>query len=102
MKNISASELNQELSKNNSEKTILIDVRTPAEFSKSQIAGAINIPINNIQTHVLDLKSYDKVFVYCQSGARSFVAGQLLQVFGVKNIFNLSGGISEWSRAGLE
>ena len=35
-------------------------------------------------------------FIYCRSGARSAQACQLFKQSGIKNCFNLLGGILEW------
>jgi thiol-disulfide isomerase/thioredoxin len=41
------------------------------------------------------------VFVYCRSGGRSAKAAEVLAAVGVKEIYNLDGGISAWKGAGL-
>mgnify|MGYP006264303443 FL=1 len=36
-------------------------------------------------------------YVYCHSGVRSVQACQIMASFGFSNLFNLLGGISDWS-----
>ena len=36
-------------------------------------------------------------YVYCHSGVRSIQACQIMKTFGYENLFNLLGGISEWT-----
>ena len=38
-----------------------------------------------------------QIFVYCHSGVRSYNACKILEQFGFKTVYNLIGGISEWS-----
>lgn len=57
---------------------VLIDVRTPAEFARGAIRGAINIPLN-LLTASLDTFEMEKpVLLYCHSGARSGMAQRYL------------------------
>ena len=35
-------------------------------------------------------------YVYCHSGVRSVQACQIMKTFGINNVYNLLGGISEW------
>ena len=36
-------------------------------------------------------------YVYCHSGVRSVQACQIMNSFGFENLYNLLGGISEWT-----
>ena len=36
-------------------------------------------------------------YVYCHSGIRSVQACQIMKSFGFENLYNLLGGISEWT-----
>ena len=36
-------------------------------------------------------------YVYCHSGVRSVQACQIMKSFGFENLYNLLGGISEWT-----
>lgn len=71
----------------------LIDVRSAAEFQNGHIAQAINIPLQDIQT--FQGKKEDKVYLICQSGARSRMATQFLNGQGYQAI-NVSGGMNQW------
>ena len=51
---------------------IIVDVRTPEEYQKGHIPGAINVPVETPQ--LITEKIPDKnetIFVYCLSGGRS-------------------------------
>jgi rhodanese-related sulfurtransferase len=64
---------------------VIIDVRTPAEFSAGHIKGAINIPVDKIGNQIEKIKKYEKpVITCCRSGARSGMAASTLKAKGVE------------------
>ncbi len=77
----------------------LLDVRTPEEYQKDgHIKGANLIPIQlfrYIYLGGIGIKD-KKVLVYCRSGNRSVAASKMLDSWGVKEVYNLKGGIKEW------
>ena len=79
----------------NSEKPLVIDVRTPQEFRSGAFPGAINIPLDELQMHADKLgDSTREITLYCASGARSAYGQRVLQQLGFKNVKN-GGGISQ-------
>lgn len=76
----------------------ILDVRTPAEYSKSRIEGAINMDINDsgFKEKTKKLDKLKPVFVYCLSGVRSAKAASYLRKQGYQ-IFELKGGMLEWN-----
>lgn len=80
---------------NNTSNSVLVDVRTPSEFLAGHIDKAINIDFEN-QTFLSEIKKLDvnkTYFVYCRSGNRSGQAISLMKANGIKNIYELQGGI---------
>jgi rhodanese-related sulfurtransferase len=78
---------------------VIIDVRTPEEFSSGFIPGAINVNFYEQDAFVNFVESLDKTknyYVYCRSGARSGNSCGLMNQMGIENAFNLTGGILEW------
>ena len=85
-----------------SDGALIIDVRTPEEFSGGHIDGALNIPSNGIR-QLLAHKKTDKdqtVIVYCHSGARSGGARRALMAEGYTSVIN--GGSLHRMRSQLE
>jgi phage shock protein E len=70
---------------------LVIDVRTPAEFSAGHLPNAINIPLAQIESgSPLPLKNKDQVLLlHCQGGMRSAKATKLLSGMGYVNVFDL-------------
>ena len=71
------------------ENPVIIDVRTPGEFMSGSVSGAINIPLNNIQDTIPELREKNSpIIVCCASGMRSFQAQSILQNAGITNVHN--------------
>ncbi|MGN6248586.1 MAG: rhodanese-like domain-containing protein [Ginsengibacter sp.] len=65
----------------------IIDVRTPGEFMGGNVAGSINIPLNEIPQRVNEIKSMPQPIVLCcASGARSGQATGFLKNYGINCI----------------
>ena len=76
---------------------IILDVRTPAEFSEKHIPGAINVPNESIASdEIAELPNKEQlILVYCRSGNRSKQASEKLVKLGYTNIVEF-GGINDW------
>lgn len=75
----------------------VIDVRTAEEFSEGHIPNALNFPVEDIISNKkLPIDSSIPLLVYCESGARSQLACQILDMAGHQT-FNLLGGFVSWS-----
>ncbi len=75
----------------------LIDVRTPSEFSRGSIPGAINIPVDEIRERVSEIKK-EPILVNCQVGQRGHTATMLLKELGF-DATNLDGGYFTYSNS---
>lgn len=69
-------------------KALLVDVRTPQEFAEGTAKGAINIPLQEIQSRINEFKTDKPIVVFCRSGARSARAEQILKQNGITNVIN--------------
>ena len=76
---------------------IILDVRTPEEFSERHIPGAVNIPNETIGTEEIpELPDKEQlILIYCRSGNRSKQASEKLVRLGYTNIVEF-GGINDW------
>ncbi len=77
---------------------IILDVRTPEEYSEGHIESAINIPNETIgDEEVKELPNKDQlIMIYCRSGNRSKQAADKLVKLGYSNIVEF-GGINAWT-----
>lgn len=62
---------------------IVIDVRSPGEFSSGHVKGSTNIPLPNISNSLNKLKDKEVILV-CRSGARAGQAQGILQSAGIQ------------------
>lgn len=75
---------------------LLLDVRTTEEFAQGHVDGAVNIPVQNLQTRLEEVGAKDKpVVVYCASGVRSARARRMLMEAGYQKVLDL-GGMDNW------
>lgn len=82
---------------------LLLDVRTPGEYSRGHIAGSTNIDISSSDfASRLNLLQKDKtILVYCLSGSRSNAAANYMSKNGFRKIYNLQQpGLMDWNRQG--
>jgi thioredoxin len=83
-------------------KPLILDVRTPREFYAGHIPSALLMPLDQLEERVAEIRLYQKdpVLTYCRTGGRSLAATQILIRNGFTKVYNLKGGLIEWSRNG--
>ncbi|MCC6274839.1 MAG: rhodanese-like domain-containing protein [Leptospiraceae bacterium] len=70
----------------------IIDVRTKDEFQDGHYDGAINIPVNTLNSKLGELGDKSKpIIVYCASGGRSASAAHMLKANGFADVINAGG-----------
>lgn len=79
---------------------IVLDVRTPEEYNDGHIVNARLIPHLELEERLGELNANDRILVYCQTGARSTFASQILVDNGFLHVFNMFEGITAWIDAG--
>jgi rhodanese-related sulfurtransferase len=78
----------------------LVDVRSSSEFASGHIPGAVNIPMDQIEARLDDLRSGVPIILICQTDKRARMTATLLEPCG-RHISVLEGGTSAWIQAGL-
>ena len=82
------------------ENSVIIDVRTPEEFSDFRIPNSININFYDSEFFFNQVSSLDKTknyFIYCKSGVRSEKVCEYLMQNNYSKVYNLKGGIIAWA-----
>lgn len=65
----------------------IVDVRTPGEFMSGNVAGSINIPLNEIPYRMDELKQLKSPLILCcASGNRSGQADGFLTSNGINSV----------------
>lgn len=83
---------------------LILDVRGPDEFTGplGHIAGATNLPLNDLPERPPDLVRKDRpVVVVCKTDRRSSIAANQLRKAGVADVSVLRGGMERWRELGL-
>lgn len=81
---------------------VIVDVRTPQEFSRGKITGSINVPVDTIDSKI-EKAAPDKnktTYVYCLSGSRSAMAVGAMVKMGYKKVFSMKSGLLAWRSKG--
>ncbi|HZR21377.1 MAG TPA: rhodanese-like domain-containing protein [Verrucomicrobiae bacterium] len=84
-------------------KVVVLDIRTPGEFSTGRIAGAKNIDFQapDFEQKIETLDKSKSYLVHCASGGRSSHSLLLFKKHQFESIYHLDGGIKAWQKAGL-
>jgi rhodanese-related sulfurtransferase len=81
-------------------KVLLVDVRNDDEVARGIIPGAMHIQLAMLPLQYDKLLQANSVVFYCHSGIRSAHAADFAVSKGVKDVFNLVGGVIAWGKAG--
>jgi hydroxyacylglutathione hydrolase len=92
----------QWLQKRTSDGVQVIDVRSPEEWRKGHLPGAIHIPLAQLPERIGELDASAPIVMQCQGGGRSSIATSLLQSQGLPDVSNLAGGYDAWVALGYE
>jgi len=82
---------------------VILDVRTPGEWSGGHIKGSINRSTGLVDfTTQLDVLPKQKMFLmHCQSGGRSAGAFIKMKDLGFAEVYEMIGGLNSWNSAKL-
>lgn len=84
----------------NDDNAVILDVRSEGEMEEGHIEGAILMDIHQSARFMEKAKEMDpskNYYIYCHSGARSGQACAIFNSIGIKNAYNLMGGIMLWN-----
>lgn len=74
---------------------LVLDVREPQEYVQGHVPGARLLPLSRLEIELPSLRATRRVFVICESGARSSTAAQRLRRAGVDAVA-VRGGTAAW------
>jgi hydroxyacylglutathione hydrolase len=80
----------------------VVDVRSPEEWRRGHLPGAIHIPLALLPDRIGELDASAPIVMQCQGGGRSSIATSLLQSRGLPDVSNLAGGYDAWVAQGFE
>ena len=77
---------------------IILDVREPKDFNNGHLLNAINIPLEDIDKRMDELRNYKSkdIIVYCNTGRKSAEVAEKLVEHGFTDVTNIVDGVSEY------
>lgn len=98
--NMNVSEFSKKITESG---VVILDVRTPGEFAEGYIEGAQNIDFQsgNFENEIAALDKNVTYAVYCRSGNRSGQAAKIMHDAGFHDVYNLDGGVIDWTSEGM-
>lgn len=82
---------------------LVLDVRTPGEFSGGRIAGALNVDFQGADfgQRLAALGRGQTYLVHCAAGGRSAKAVGRMRELGFRRVYHMTDGFNAWQKAGL-
>ena len=77
------------------ENAIVLDVRKISEAESGHIAGALVLPLSDLQENIDLVNKEEPVYIHCAGGYRSMIATSILKSKGFTNVINVHQG---WSK----
>lgn len=83
---------------------LIIDVRSPEEFNRGHIPGAINVPVIEFTAipEELNVAYGDEIVVYCETGRRAEKMKITLEKQGYYEVRHLDGDMKNWRDKALQ
>mgnify|MGYP006149522823 CR=1 FL=1 len=77
--------------------SLLLDVRSTEEYAAGHLAGAINIPHDQLAARLAEVQGHSNIVLYCRSGRRVQLAAALLQQQQQPwQLYELQGNFMQW------
>ena len=83
---------------------VIVDARTPEEYARGCVPGAINVPGGELVFRIVDMlpRADTTIVVHCGGRTRSYIGAESLRRMGLPNpIVALENGTMGWELAGL-
>ena len=97
VQSIDTKKLKEYITKHKAGRYTLLDVRQPSEYKMGHIPGARLIPLPDLADQWVEINPEEPVIIYCAVGGRSRAAAQMLAGNGLKEVYNVNGGIKAWN-----
>ncbi len=77
---------------------LFLDVRTPAEYERAHIPGALNIPHTEVAARIDEIRAEgaDEIIVFCERGGRAREARLAMDAAGIGGVAHMAGDMRTW------
>ena len=82
-------------------KIVVIDVRTPQEYSFEHVEGTLLAPMATFSPATMPTQDGKRILFHCGSGVRSRKVAEACAAAGMTPIAHMEGGFAAWKTAGL-
>lgn len=83
------------------QKDLIIDVRSQKEYNVGHVQNAVNKPLEYINDWFGQLDAKQFFYLYCAAGYRSMAVASILQARGLRNFTEIEGGFNAISRTSV-
>ena len=80
----------------------VVDIRNTQEWCDGHIPGARLVPLDDLRADPDKTLPRSNIVFVCGQGLLSLTAAKLADRLGISKVYSLDGGISNWTRAGLQ
>ncbi|BAI62057.1 conserved hypothetical protein [Methanocella paludicola SANAE] len=77
-------------------KVTVLDVRSDAEWRNGRIKEATHIYVGELEKRIAEVPKGKPVACICSTGLRASLASSILKKAGIKEVYNVLGGITAW------
>lgn len=77
---------------------VVLDVREDWEAKICRLPDSLHIPMQQIPARLAELDPQRPIVCVCHHGMRSMQVASFLQHHGIREVYNLTGGIDAWAR----
>ena len=74
------------------ESALVLDVRNVNEYEAGHLAGALNLPVDELRFRMDELPRGVRIHLHCRSGFRAHLALRILKENGYDSLVNVTGG----------
>jgi len=79
---------------------LVVDLRKPVEFGIAHIPGAVNIPLDELEARIDEIRHEHGVLIYCINGARTRQAEPIVYANDIEHVYHLDGALQGWIQGG--
>ncbi|MCL5024949.1 MAG: rhodanese-like domain-containing protein [Chloroflexi bacterium] len=78
----------------------VVDVREQHEYAAGHIAGSRLVPLGTVLARAAELSLDQPMIMVCAAGIRSAAASEMVCALGWEEVYNMEGGMEEWTKRG--
>lgn len=80
----------------NEDEAALLDVRKTVETDKLRLRNALEVPLTQLPNKIYKINKQLKYIVCCSGGYRSMIAASMLKMAGIREVYNINGGVNSF------